>query len=122
MSTRKHAWWSAPLCAVSLALFFLCTAICADAHERAGISVFREDQRILAAPALLFIFYLIAWLRIGPEPKPGTVVTRYEPPDGLSAAAVRHVVTTGIDGRSFAAVIAALPTHGCLRPQPTDGK
>ncbi len=122
MSTRKHAWWSAPLCAVSLALFSLCTAICADAHERAGISAFREDQRILAAPALLFIFYLIAWLRIGPEPKPGTVVTRYEPPDGLSAAAVRYVVTTGSDGRSFAAVIAALATRGCLRAEPTERK
>ena len=85
-------------------------------------SFLSEDQRLLAAPALLFVFYLIAWLRIGPEPKPGTVVTRYEPPDGLSAAAVRYAVTTGSDGRSFAAVIAALATRGCLRVEPNDGK
>ena len=52
-------------------------------------SFLSEDQRLLGAPVLLFLFYLIAWLRIGPEPKPGTVVTRYEPPDGLSAAAAR---------------------------------
>jgi hypothetical protein len=81
-----------------------------------------EDQRLLAAPLSLFVFYLIAWLRIGPEPKPGTVVTRYEPPDGLSAAAVRYAVTTGSDGRTFAAVIAALATRGCLRAEPKDGK
>lgn len=81
-----------------------------------------EGQRLLAAPVLLFLFYLIAWLRIGPEPKPGTVVTRYEPPDGLSAAAVRYAVTTGSDGRSFAAVIAALATRGCLRVEPQDGR
>ena len=85
-------------------------------------SFLSEDRRLLAAPVLLFMFYLIAWLRIGPEPKPGTVVTRYEPPDGLSAAAVRYAVTTGSDGRSFAAVIAALATRGCLRVGPNDGK
>ncbi len=81
-----------------------------------------EDRRLLAVPILLFMFYLIAWLRIGPEPKPGTVVTRYEPPNGLSAAAVRYAVTTGSDGRSFAAVIAALATRGCLRVEPNEGK
>jgi len=80
------------------------------------------DKRLLAAPGLLFLFYLIAWLRIGREPKPDTVVTRYEAPDGLSAAAVRYAVTTGSDGRTFAAVIAALATRGCLRVEPQDGK
>jgi hypothetical protein len=87
-----------------------------------AFSMLGPDQRLLAAPVALFLFYLIAWLRIGPEPKPGTVVTRYEAPDGLSAAAVRYAVTTGSDGRSFAAVIAALATHSCLRVEPQDGK
>jgi len=80
------------------------------------------DKRLLAAPGLLFLFYLVAWLRLGPDPKPDTVVTRYEAPDGLSAAAVRYAVTTGSDGRTFAAVIAALATRGCLRVEPRDGK
>jgi hypothetical protein len=85
-------------------------------------SFLSADQRLLATPVLLFLFYLIAWARIGPEPKPGTIVTRYEAPDGLSAAAVRYAVTTGSDGRTFAAVIAALATRGCLRVEPQDGK
>jgi Predicted membrane protein (DUF2207) len=85
-------------------------------------SILGTDQGLVAAPVALFLFYLIAWLRIGPEPKPGTLVTRYEPPDGLSAASVRYAVTTGSDGRSFAAVIAALATRGCLRVEPHDGK
>jgi hypothetical protein len=80
------------------------------------------DKRLLAAPGLLFLFYLLAWLRIGPDPKPGTVVTRYEPPEGLSAAAVRYAVTTGSDGRTFAAVIAALAVRECLRVEPEGGK
>ena len=86
------------------------------------LSFLHGDQWPIAAPCLLFLYYLIAWLRIGPGPKPGTVVTQYEPPEGLSAAAVRYVVTTGSDGRSFAAVIAELATRGCLRVEPQDGK
>lgn len=81
----------------------------------------RGDGWMLGAPSLLFLYYLIAWLCIGPEPKPGAVVTRYEPPEGLSAAAVRYVVTTGSDGRSFAAVIASLAARGCLRVEPAPG-
>ena len=88
----------------------------------AGLSFLGPDQWLIAAPGLLFLYYLIAWLRIGPGPKPGAVVTQYEPPEGLSAAAVRYVVTTGSDGRSFAAVIAELAARGCLRVEPQDGK
>lgn len=74
------------------------------------------------APALVFFFYLVAWFWIGPEPKPGAMVTRYEPPEGLSPAAVRYVASGTTDGRSFAAVIAQLAVRGCLRVEPGDGK
>jgi predicted membrane protein DUF2207 len=80
---------------------------------------FSRDGWLLAAPSLLFLYYLIGWLCIGPEPKPGAIVTCYEPPAGLSAAAVRYVLTTGSDGRSLAAVLAALAARGCLRVEPT---
>jgi hypothetical protein len=97
----------------------LAALICVLTAPQASLS---RDAWLLSVPALLFFYYLIAWLWIGPEPKPGTVVTRYEPPEGLSAAAVRYVVTTGSDGRSFAAVIAALAARGCLRVEPENGK
>jgi Predicted membrane protein (DUF2207) len=82
----------------------------------------RRDGWMLAAPAALCLFYLIAWIRIGPEPKPGVVVSRYEPPEGLSPAAARFVATGTTDGRSFAAVIAQLAVRGCLRVEPENGK
>ncbi len=81
-----------------------------------------RDQWMFAAPALLLLYYLIAWFWIGPEPKPGTIVARYEPPDGLSAAAMRYITTGGSDGRSLAAVIAELAVRGCLRVEPSNGK
>jgi hypothetical protein len=77
---------------------------------------------MFAAPALLFVFYLAAWLRIGPEPQPGPLVPRYEPPQGMSPAATRYVAIGTTDGRSFAAVIAQLAVRGCLRVEPTEGK
>lgn len=86
------------------------------------LDMLRRDRWVFAAPALLFLFYLIAWLRIGPEPKPGSVVARYEPPEGLSPAAVRYIAAGTTDGRSFAAVIAQLAVRGCLRVEPVNGK
>jgi hypothetical protein len=81
-----------------------------------------RDWWLLAAPGTLFSYYLIAWMTIGREPEPGPLVTRYAPPDGLSAAAVRFLTSTGSDGRSFAAVIAQLAVRGCVRVEPEDGK
>jgi hypothetical protein len=82
----------------------------------------RRDGWMVAAPLVLFLFYLLAWFRIGPEPRPGAVVPRYEPPAGLSPAAMRFIHTGTTDGRSFAAAIAQLAVRGCLRVEPVDGK
>ncbi len=87
---------------------------------RAG--TFPRDAWMLAAPGLLFLYYSIAWFRIGPEPKPGAMIARYEPPDGISPAAARFIATGVTDGRSFAAVIAQLAVHGCLRVESANGK
>src|SRR5258708_39742870 len=112
MSTRKHVWWSLSVAVTGLAGYV----------HTPKFSFPSEDRRLLAVPILLFMFYLIAWLRIGPEPKPGTVVTRYEPPNGLSAAAVRYLVTTGKHRRKLAAVIGRFGTRGWFGVGRNDGE
>ena len=92
------------------------------AVHKPKLDLLGRDTWMLGAPALLFFFYLIAWFWIGPEPKPGPIVARYEPPDGLSPAAVRYISAGTTDGRSFAAVIAQLALRGCLRVEPSGGK
>jgi hypothetical protein len=82
----------------------------------------RREGGVLIAPALLFLYYLVAWLWIGPDPKPGVVVARYEPPEGISPAAARYIASRTTDGRSFAAVIAQLAVHGCIRVESENGK
>jgi hypothetical protein len=81
-----------------------------------------RDYSELTAPAVLFLYYLIAWLWIGPEPKPGTKIPRYEPPAGISPAAARFIAWGTTDGRSLAAVIAQLAVRGCLRVESASGK
>ena len=90
--------------------------------QELNLSLIGPHAWLLAVPALLFGFYLIAWLRIGPEAAPSPLVVAYEPPDGLSPAAVRYVAVGTTDGRSFAAVLAQLAVRGCIRVEPANGK
>ena len=90
--------------------------------HKPALGFLHRDEWMLAAPALLFLYYLIAWISVGPEPKPGAIVARYDPPDGLSPAAVRFIASGTTDGRSLAAVIGQLAVRGCLRVESADGK
>ena len=90
--------------------------------QRPQLESLRRDGWVFSAPAGLFLYYLMAWLWIGSEPKPGTIIARYDPPDGMSPAAVRYIASGTTDGRSFAAVIAQLAVRGCLRVESVDGK
>src|ERR1700730_1178224 len=86
------------------------------------MGVFARDRWLLGAPVVLFFYYLIAWMRLGPEPALGSVPVRYDPPEELSPAAVRYIRTTGSDARTLAAVIAQLAARGCMEIESQDGK
>jgi len=78
------------------------------------MGMFSRDRWLLAAPVLLFLYYLIVWMKLGPEPALRSVPVRYDPPAELSPAAVRYIRTTGSDARTLAAVIAQLAARGCI--------
>jgi hypothetical protein len=85
------------------------------------MGVFARDRWLLAAPVVFFLYYLIAWIKLGPEPALGSVPVRYTPPEGLSPAAVRYIRTTGTDARTTAAVIAQLAARRCMDIELKDG-
>jgi hypothetical protein len=60
-------------------------------------------------------FYFYAWKRAGRGPVAGTVVPLFEPPAGMSAAAIRYVRRMGYDNRAFAAAIVESGVRGKLR-------
>ncbi len=81
--------------------------------KKPSFGIWNRDRWYLAAPVALCLYYFLAWLAVGRSPKPGTIVVRYEPPAGISPAAARYLITTGSDGRTLAAVIAALAARNC---------
>ena len=81
-----------------------------------------HDGGLLIAPTLLLLYYVIVWLALGREPQRGSIAIQYQPPQGLSPAAMRYIRTTGCDGRTLAATIAQLAARGCLAIEPPDGK
>jgi hypothetical protein len=89
--------------------------------KKPSFGIWNRDKWYLGAPLALCLYYFLAWLAIGRSPKPGTVVVRYEPPAGISPAAARYLITTGSDGRTLAAVIAALAARNCISVEPHDG-
>ncbi|HEY0130565.1 MAG TPA: DUF2207 domain-containing protein [Allosphingosinicella sp.] len=60
-------------------------------------------------------YYFHAWRRAGRDPKPGTIVPIFSPPDGLSAAAMRYITEMDADSRAFAAALVQLGVGGHLR-------
>jgi uncharacterized membrane protein YgcG len=54
------------------------------------------------------------WRRVGRDPKAGPLFPRYEPPKGVSPAAVRFISRMGFDHRCFAAGILGLGARGYL--------
>ena len=89
--------------------------------KKPSFGIWNRDKWYLAAPAALCLYYFFVWLAVGRPLKPGTIVVRYEPPAGISPAAARYLITTGSDGRTLAAVIAALAARNCISVEPHDG-
>lgn len=66
-------------------------------------------------------FYFYAWLRAGRDPRRGTVVPLFAPPDDLSPPAMRFVAEMGGDNRSFAAALVDMGVRGHIRMSEEDG-
>jgi uncharacterized membrane protein YgcG len=67
------------------------------------------------------IFYFFAWARAGRNPRPGTVVPLFSPPDDLSPAAMRYIWKMGVDNRAFAAAVVDAGVKGHVRLSEEDG-
>lgn len=63
----------------------------------------------------ILAYYGFAWLRVGRDPPPGTIIPLFGPPDGMSPAATRYVERTMFDNQCFAAAIVGLGVKGRLR-------
>ena len=63
----------------------------------------------------LCVFYYIAWKRAGRDPRAGTVVPIFAPPDGLSPAGMRYISKMKADNRAFAAALVDMGVRGHVK-------
>ena len=66
-------------------------------------------------------FYFIAWHRAGRDPRPGTIVPLFSPPDDLSPSGMRYVVEEGADNRAFAAALVDMGVKGHVKLSEEEG-
>jgi uncharacterized membrane protein YgcG len=71
---------------------------------------------------LVFVYYLVVWAAVGRDPKHGTIMPLYEPPDGMSPAAVRFLERMGFDEKAFTCAIIGLAAKGYLRIEQDESK
>jgi uncharacterized membrane protein YgcG len=63
----------------------------------------------------LSAYYYVAWARAGRDPRKGTIVPIFTPPDDLSPAAMRYVTRMMADNRTFAAALVDMGVRGHIR-------
>jgi uncharacterized membrane protein YgcG len=66
-------------------------------------------------------FYYVAWKRAGRDPRAGTVVPIFSPPDELTPSGMRYVTKMGSDNRTFAAALVDMGVRGHIRLVEEDG-
>ena len=69
---------------------------------------------------LVLIYYLVAWVLVGRDPNPGSIVVLYQPPFGLPPAAIRYLDRMRYDNKCFAAALIDMAVKGFVRLRETE--
>jgi hypothetical protein len=77
-------------------------------HDNAGVIIG------CAGFLIIFVYYLLAWIAVGRDPKAGPIMPLYEPPSGMSPAAIRYLKHMGFDQTALTANILDLGARGYL--------
>lgn len=80
---------------------------------------FLKDNRgvLVALLGLLVLtaYCLTRWRKVGRDPRPGVIITRYDPPEGHSPAGLRYVDRMGYDTRCFSSDLLDMAVDGDVR-------
>ncbi|MDF1795557.1 MAG: DUF2207 domain-containing protein [Coxiellaceae bacterium] len=70
---------------------------------------------LIVGVILVFVYYLLMWLRHGRDPQAGAVMPEYYPPKGFTPAALRYILDMGYDNRVLSSAILNLAVKGALK-------
>ena len=65
--------------------------------------------------ALLLVYYVLAWMRVGRDPAKGVIIPRFGPPRGFSPAMVRMLWRMKFDNAAFTAAVVDIAVKGGLK-------
>ncbi len=63
---------------------------------------------------LLLAYFYVAWSKAGRDPKAGTIIARYGPPEGISPGLARSIRKLGADHTAYTAAIVNMAVKGYL--------
>jgi len=75
----------------------------------------------LAGTLILLVYFGVTWWSFGRDPKHGTIIPLFAPPDGFSPAAVRYVHLMAYDRKAYAASLIDMAVKGYLTIAENDG-
>lgn len=87
---------------------------------RWGISDHRASIAAVLGLIAVLGYYLVAWARVGRDPRRGVIVVTYDPPPGLSPAAMRYLTKAKFDPKAFAATLVQMAVKGHLVIEETE--
>ena len=64
--------------------------------------------------AVIFLYYFLVWARFGRDPRPGTIIPRFSPPEGYTPGGVRYVYKMGYDDKCFTATLLNAAVKGVV--------
>ena len=86
---------------------------------------FLEDNQptLVGAAGLLLVllYYIVVWFLVGRGPAKSDIVPIYEPPAGVSPAAMRYLVRMGFDDKTFTTAILDMAVKGYLSIKESGG-
>ncbi|HUD97186.1 MAG TPA: DUF2207 domain-containing protein [Woeseiaceae bacterium] len=85
--------------------------------QRTGWLLVDNANLLVAVAGLLALiaYYIPVWHHFGRDPEKGVIVTRYEPPQGLSPASLRYISKMSYDNKAMTAAVVNLAVKGYLR-------
>ncbi|MFY9529705.1 MAG: DUF2207 domain-containing protein, partial [Candidatus Acidiferrales bacterium] len=96
-----------------------------EPSREARLRYFLEDNRSalvgLAGLTIVFLYYLVVWSRVARNPSQLSIMPLYEPPSGVSPAAMRYLVHMGFDDKTFTAAILDMAVKDYLSIREKDG-
>ncbi len=64
---------------------------------------------------LVLLYYFVMWARVGRDPRKGTIIPQFAPPENFSPGLARYVLNMGFDDKILTATIVNMAVKGFLK-------